>query len=265
MPNTYAVTGVASGIGAAVASQLKSEGHRVIGFDQRETSKNVDLFIALDLNQPESILSATEAVTEPLSGLCNNAGLPPREGLEAKILQVNFLGQRDFTNSILPKLSSGGSIVNMASRAGAFWKDNVDQNKRLASINDQNALDLFVINEKINSTRCYNLSKEAMVLWTMSMTEKLIECNLRINSISPGAISTGILDDFATAFGTKMADNIKRAGRPGTPTEVAQVVSFLLSEKSSWLKGIDLCVDGGMAAFNSSDIMGLGAMNSPKN
>lgn len=263
MPKTYAVTGVASGIGAALARLLKSNGHTVIGFDRVGTTENVDVFVPLDLNDVASIEQAASAVEGSLDGLCNNAGLPPRDGLEATILQVNFLGLRRFTQVMLPHLSTGASIVNLASRAGAAWRDNLDQNKRLASLTDRAELDAFVVNEGIDATRCYNLSKEAVLLWTMAMTEELIARGRRANSISPGAIATGILGDFTRAFGDKVARNLERAGRPGTPEEVAQVAAFLLSEQSNWLKGVDVPVDGGMGAFNMTDGLGLGAMKLP--
>lgn len=260
MAKSYAVTGVASGIGAEIARLLSAQGNRVIGFDLTETLQNIERFIPLDLNDPAAITAAADAVDEPLDGLCNNAGLPPRAGLEASILQVNFLGQRQFTQALLPKLRSGGAIANMASRAGAGWRENIAQNKRLAALGTRAQLDGFVTAEGLNATQCYNLSKEAMVLWTAALTEPLIAKGLRANSISPGAVATGILDDFARAFGEKMAHNVARAGRPGTPDEVAEVAVFLLSEQSAWLKGVDIAVDGGMGSFNMADALGLDAM-----
>lgn len=257
---TYAVTGVASGIGAEIARILKEQGHRVVGFDLKETAQNIDRFIALDLNDEAAIVDAVVACDEGLDGLCNNAGLPPRDGWEEKLLQVNFLGQRQLTLGLLPRLGPGGSIVNMASRAGAAWRDNLDQNKRLGALRNRSELAAFVAAEGLDATRCYNLSKEAMVLWTMAETEAMLARDLRINSVSPAAISTGILDDFSAAFGEVMAKNVARAGRPGKPEEVAQVAAFLLSPAASWLKGIDLWVDGGKAAFNGADAMGLNAM-----
>lgn len=257
---TYAVTGVASGIGAEIARMLKEQGARVVGFDLKETSKNVDRFIALDLNDEDAISRAIAECDEDLDGLCNNAGLPPRDGWEEMLLQVNFMGQRQFTEGLLPRLKPGASIVNMASRAGAMWRDNLDQNKRLGALRSKAELAGFIAAEGINATRCYNLSKEAMVLWTMAETEAMVARDIRVNSVSPAAIATGILDDFANAFGEAMAKNVARAGRPGKPEEVAEVAVFLLSPAASWLKGIDVWVDGGKAAFNGADAMGLSAM-----
>ena len=257
---TYAITGVASGIGAELARILKTNGHTVIGFDIVETNNNVDTFIALDLNDENSIVEAASAIDTPLDGLFNNAGLPPRDGLEAAILQVNFLGQRVFTKSMLKHLNEAASIVNMASRAGHGWRDNLDQVKRLSALSSKHQLDEFIATENINSTRCYNLSKEAMILWTVAETEAMVKRGIRINSISPGGISTGILADFQRAFGEKMARNVERAGRPGQPAEIASIAAFVLSKQSYWLKGTDIAIDGGMGAFAMSDQLGLDAL-----
>jgi len=179
MSKTYAVTGVASGIGAKLAHTLKSQGHQVVGLDH---------FIALDLNDDASILAAAARTPCKLDGLCNNAGLPPRAGMEAAILQVNFIGTRAFTHAMLPHMAQGASIVNMASRAGHGWRDNLDQNKRLATLRDAGQASQFVREEGIDATRCYNLTKEAVILWTVAVAEEMVAKGLRINSLSPGGI-----------------------------------------------------------------------------
>ncbi|WP_282026532.1 coniferyl-alcohol dehydrogenase [Limimaricola cinnabarinus] len=260
---TYAVTGVASGIGAELARLLKARGARVIGFDLRETSANVDRFIALDLDDPASIAAAAAQLDEPLDGLCNNAGLPPREGLEATILQVNFLGTRDFTRRLLPLFRNGASVVNMASRAGHGWREGAEQVRRLAGLERRDQIERFVETEKLDATRCYNLTKEAVILWTVAETEAMVKRGLRINSLSPGGIATGILGDFQKAFGPRMARNVERAGRPGRPEEIAEVAAFLLSPPSHWIKGTDIAIDGGMGAFNQADLMDLHGLRLP--
>ncbi len=261
--STYAVTGVASGIGAELARILKSQGQRVIGFDIQETGENVDHFVPLDLNDTASIARAAANIDEPLDGLCNNAGLPPRDGLEETILQVNFLGTRAFTHAMLPHLRKGGSIVNMASRAGHGWREGVEQVKQLACLTDRAQLAKFITTEQIDATRCYNLSKEAVILWTVAEAETMVRRGLRINSLSPGGIATGILGDFQRVFGAAMARNIERAGRAGNPEEVAEIAAFLLSPASHWIKGADIAIDGGMGAFNQSDAMGLETLRMP--
>lgn len=259
---TYAVTGVATGIGAELARILHGEGHRVIGFDIAEPAANVDRLIRLDLNDEAAIDAAAAALDEPVDGLCNNAGVPPRDGQEAVVLQVNFHGQRRFTDAVLPRLRPGGAIVNMASRAGHGWAENLDQVKRFAALPDRAALSGFVAAEGMNPTRCYNLTKEAMILWTLAINEDLLARGLRAVSLSPGGIATGILDDFRRVFGEVMARNVERAGRPGRPEEVASVAAFALSPEANWLKGVDIAIDGGMGAFNLSDRLGLDALKS---
>ena len=258
----FAVTGVANGIGAELARLLNARGDTVIGFDVVEPAEHVDVYIPMDLDAPHSIAQAALQAPENLDGLCNIAGLPPRSGQEANILQVNFLGQRQFTHAMLPRMNAGASIVNMASRAGGHWREAIEQNKRLAAVKTPDALASFLGSEDIDATRAYNLSKEAMILWTMAMTEDMIQAGLRINSVSPGAVETRILDDFAQAFGDKVAKNVARTGRPGAPAEIAQVAAFLLSKESNWINGADIAVDGGMGGFNLSDALDLAEMKS---
>lgn len=267
---TYAITGVASGIGATLARLLKADGHTIIGFDIVETKENVDVFIPLDLSSNTAIATAISMLDCKLDGLCNNAGLPPRNKLEASILRVNFLGQRTFTKAILPKLNSGASIVNMASRAGHGWPDNIDQVKKLSRLDASDhldpivdkLLDQFIESEQLNATRCYNLSKEAMILWTIAESELMTQRGFRINSLSPGGIQTTILADFALAFGEAMKKNIERAGRAGKPEEVAAVAAFLLSPQSHWIKGADIPIDGGIGAFGLCDRLNLKELQS---
>jgi len=122
---------------------------------------------------------------------------------------------------------------------------------------DQSQLPEFISQRKIDPTRAYNLSKEALIVMTMADTERLLARGMRINSVSPAAVSTGILDDFYSAFGDRVVKNVARAGRPGEPDEVADVIVFLASEQSRWIKGQDIVIDGGMSAMALSDAMQL--------
>jgi len=251
-----ALTGASTGIGAQVAAILERDGHEVIAFDITEPSAHTSHWIKTDLSDPASIATAIENATGQFDALINNAGLPPRENLEENILQVNFFGLRLFLNGMLDKLKPDAAIVNTASRAGAMWRDNIDEDKELFALDPEDLKD-FIATRGINPERAYNLSKEAVIVMTMADTEKLYARKLRMNSVSPAAVSTGILDDFTAAFGDRVTKNIARVGRPGMPAEVAELIVFLASPKSHWIKGQDLVIDGGMSAMAASDMLGL--------
>lgn len=252
-----ALTGGATGIGAAVAAKLTSAGAHVVAFDLNEPQSNVARWIATDLGDPTSISKAVADADGPFDALINNAGLPPRPGLEETILSVNFLGLVQLTNAMIPALKKGGAIVNTASRAGAAWRENIEQVKALIALKDPLELGPFIAAHNIDHIRAYNLSKEAVIAWSMAQTERLIALDLRMNSVSPAAVSTGILDDFEAAFGERMARNVARVGRPGLPEEVADLIVFLASPESRWLKGDDFVIDGGMSALAVVDQLGL--------
>lgn len=255
----HVVTGVASGIGAALAAQLLARGCRVTGFDVRPPAQATFPCHALDLAELDSIEAAAVRVDGPFDGLCNNAGVSPRPGHEAAILTINFFAQRAFTRALLPRIAPGASIVNMASRAGARWRENIDQVKRLVALDPRDVAD-FVRDERIDAVRAYNLSKEAMIAWTLADSEAMTARGMRINAVCPGAVATGLLTDFEAAFGEAMARNVARAGRPGIPEEIASVAAFLLDPQSNWLRGAEISPDGGMGAFATSDALGLAAL-----
>ncbi len=253
------ITGAATGIGLATASQLKASGAEVVAIDIARPADGVDRWIETDLSDPAAIGDAVGALEGTYDALINNAGLPPRQGLSEKILAVNFFGLRRITEAMLAKLAPGASIVSTASRAGAMWRQNIDQVKRLMVLNDDSRVGGFIETEGIDHVRAYDLSKEAVIVWSMAQCERLIGRQMRINTVSPAAVSTGILDDFKAAFGERAAKAIARAGRPGHPEEIAAVICFLARPESAWLKGIDITVDGGMTAMAQCDQVNLSA------
>ncbi len=253
----FALTGCASGIGASVAAKLKKRGAPITAFDLNEPTGNIDNWIKVDFSNADSIAAAANEADGMFDALINNAGLPPREGLAEMVLKVNYIGLRQFTGAMLDKLSPGSAIVNTASRAGSMWRDNIDELKALMALRSGDEVGAFIAEHNINHIRAYNLSKEAVIVSTYADTEKLKERNLRVNSVSPAAVSTGILEDFKIAFGERAANSIARAGRPGEPDEIADAIVFLASPESRWIKGQDILIDGGMSAMAMSDALGL--------
>ncbi len=87
----------------------------------------------------------------------------------------------------------------------------------------------------------------------MSMAERLLPRNIRVNSVSPAAVSTDILDYFKDAFGERVTKAISRVGRPGAPEDIAEVICFLASPKNSWINGQNITADGGLSAMVTTD------------
>jgi len=239
------VTGAAHGIGAAIAARLSGLGAEVVAVDIAEPAGAVADWLRADLGRSEEI----DVI--PLQGrfdaVVNAAGIPPRDGAEEAILAVNYVGLVRLTQRALTLMPPGGSIVSLASKAGARWRENVEQVVRLRETS-RAALGAFVASEGLDPVGAYDLSKEAVIHWTKDSTARLQTLGLRANTVSPAAISTRILPDFERAFGDRATRGIALSGRAGTPEEVAEAVVFLARPESEWVRGVNLAVDGGLSA-----------------
>jgi NAD(P)-dependent dehydrogenase (short-subunit alcohol dehydrogenase family) len=92
----------------------------------------------------------------------------------------------------------------------------------------------------------YRLSKEAIILYTMTNTAALGARGIRINCTGPGVTETPILDQLRNAYGQEYLDDIpKPLGRVADPSEQAAVLVFLNSQAASYITGQVLWVDGG--------------------
>lgn len=253
---TYIVTGVASGIGAETCKTLQSQGARVIGVDRTETD-NADEFFQADLSDPRSIAALIKALPAGANGLANIAGLPPTVDA-ALLIKVNLIGLRALTMGLIPKLATGASIVNLASLAGFGWPEALDQVKAVLGLDFDSDINGFADNNALNDGgRSYFLSKEALVVWTMQNRWTWRDRGIRMNSVSPGPVDTPILADFLETLGERAEEDMKVMDRAGTPQDIAPVVSFLLSEGSTWIRGTNIASDGGMSSHILSNIHGF--------
>jgi NAD(P)-dependent dehydrogenase (short-subunit alcohol dehydrogenase family) len=249
------VTGAARGIGAATARRLRAEGAEVWALDMLDPGEAADRWLRVDLGAPQAVDGLV--LPGPFDALVNAAGLPPRLGTEVAVLAVNLLGLRRLTERLLPEMAEGGAIVNVASKAGARWRENLAQVRRALEVAEPAALPGFVEAEGIDPVRAYDLSKEAVILWTKLQTRRLQAMGLRANSVSPAAVETAILPDFEAAFGDRARRGTALMGRAGTVEEVAAVAAFLCRPESGWVKGQDIPVDGGLAAMLELEALGL--------
>ena len=241
-----AITGGASGIGAETISLLQAAGHELVVFDLHEPAADVT-YIPLDLMDGDAVEAAIAKAEGSFDGLAFIAGIPPRDDNSAAVLTVNMISTCRFITGFMDRLNDGAAVVTVASRAGLGWQDNTETLNTLLSCG-QDGIKAFCAEREIDPATAYRLSKQAMIYWHQTQVPAHIGRH-RFVTVSPAAVSTGILDDFINAFGPGVKKNLDRVGRAGKPEEVASAIAFLLSDQASWINGVDIIIDGGMGAF----------------
>jgi len=257
---TVVVTGCASGIGAATAALLAERGARVIGLDRHGDGDGLAGFHALDLADPGSIDAALRHIDEPLHGLANVAGVPGSLDGET-VMRVNVLGLRHVTETLLPRMEPGSAMVQVASGAGAGWRERLDLIRDLLRHRSYEDGLAWVRDRPMAGPDAYNFSKEVAIVYAMAGSMLARPHGVRSLSVSPGAVETPILKDFYDTMGADILDRLKAqsGGRNGTPDDIARVIVFALSEDAGWLNGTDIGADGGSEVALTFDLVDLSA------
>lgn len=235
------VTGGARGIGYAIAEKLGSDGYTVIVSDiLAEAAKEAvsklsaggvkAISVAGDVSKPEAVDSMFKASMEELGRvdvLVNNAGIT-RDNLLLRldardwdmVMGVNLKGAFLCTKaaSRIMMKNRWGRIINISSVVGIMG--NAGQSN-------------------------YSASKAGLIGFTKSAAKELAGRNITVNAVAPGYIQTEMTE--------KLPDSAKEAflsivplKRPGTPGDVAGVVSFLASDPAEYITGQVIHCDGGM-------------------
>jgi len=252
---TIVVTGAASGIGAETARLLSSMGAAVIGVDIKKPESFSGRFLVADLGRRGSIDELVGELPTGIDGLANIAGLPPTWPVEA-VLRVNFVGLRYLTESLLPKLNDGASIVNLASLAGAGWPRAVDVVKAGLAL-DFEDVEAFCQGHAIEGAGSYFFSKEALIVWTLKNRWTWRDRGIRMNCVSPGPVETPIFKDFVATLGDRVEKDMRIMDRSAAPSDIAPVVAFMLSDESQWIRGANIPTDGGMQSHLLCEENGL--------
>ncbi|PBB29898.1 MULTISPECIES: SDR family NAD(P)-dependent oxidoreductase [unclassified Mesorhizobium] len=237
------ITGAASGIGAAIASRCADEGARVACSD-RDTASTKALAASLgpnalavdcDVTDPDSVQDAVDATAQAfgrLDGLVHNAAAPSTDGTVADLsvdkwrleLDVSLTGAFLISKFAVPLMASsgGGSIVFIGS-----------QFARVA----------------VGKAVAYCAAKAGLVHLAKAMAIDHADQNIRVNSLSPGAVATArLLQRWSSLEAAdKGLGPAHLLGRIAEPEEIAAACAFLLSSDASFVTGTDLLVDGGYA------------------
>jgi NAD(P)-dependent dehydrogenase (short-subunit alcohol dehydrogenase family) len=241
------VTGCASGIGEHVERQLTELGADVVGLDKRRPAFEINEFHEVDLGDPVSIDRAVASIDGRIDALFNVAGVSSGIGNPALVVTINFLGLRHVTEALIPKMAAGSSIVSVSSLAAAGYREHLRSVAPLLNTATmQEGIDWCHDHPDELAGGGYQLSKEAIILYTMRSATLLGARGIRINCTGPGVTETPILDQLRTAYGQGFLDDIpKPLGRVADPAEQASVLLFLNSRAASYISGQVVWVDGG--------------------
>lgn len=245
------VTGGSSGVGAALVGRWLNAGHTVINLDvvAPRDSAHAACWRSCDLSSEASITAAVGALPAQVDGLANVAGIA-RADDPAKVLAVNFLGVREFTRQVTPRLAEGSGIVSVSSIAGRDWRSRYDRIRPLLETQSMSAGLLWCQdNLAAYAKDPYSFSKRCVTAWTLREAQHHVHRSTRILCVSPGGIDTPLSPQFEALMGTEQtAWSRSQVGRPAQPDEIAQVIDMLLTQPCAWLNGVDVPVDRGYCA-----------------
>jgi len=235
------ITGSARGIGKAIAVAMANEGANIVISDinlemaeatAKEISKLGVKTLALGLNvaktaECESFVEQVIAKMGQIDILVNNAGIT-RDGLLMRmkeedwdvVIAVNLKGVFNCTKAILKSMlkQRSGKIINIASVVGVVG--NAGQAN-------------------------YSASKGGVIALTKTTAREVASRGINVNAIAPGFIASDMTDKLNVEIKEQVTKNIP-FGEMGTPEDIANTAVFLASDKSKYMTGQVLCVDGGM-------------------
>lgn len=245
------VTGCASGIGEHVARQLTELGAEVIGLDLRRPALQLKEFHEVDLSDPASIDQAVALLGDHVDALFNVAGVSSGIGDPHRVVTINFLGTRHFTESVIPLMPAGSAIVSVSSLAASAYRENAVVTAGLVNTATMaEGVEWCERNpQPVRDGGGYRLAKEALILYGMASVGSLGAKGIRINCTAPGVTDTPILDQLRSAYGQEFLDSFTTPlGRAASPEEQASVLVFLNSDAARYITGQVIWVDGGSVA-----------------
>jgi 3-oxoacyl-[acyl-carrier protein] reductase len=237
MKNTILITGSSRGIGAAIARLAKKYGYEVLLHGRTESKELMSLakelksdYLIFDITKEIEIQKALSNITT-INSLVNSAGINISKSFDEltnmdwkDIYDVNLFGLVNVTKNVLPlmdNLESIGKIVNISSIKGLYSSVG-----RVA----------------------YASSKAAVINLTTGLAKELAP-EILVNAVAPGFVKTQMTSDTMSERIKKQLENILLK-RTADPSEIADVVLFLISDKNRYITGQTINVDGGFSIKN---------------
>lgn len=225
------ITGAGRGIGKVIAEQFVADGAIVYVNDLNEPEVKGAKPICFDVTDTNALKAGLMSIYKAegrIDIVVNNAAIIANQKLGMvtkplleKMYAVNVFAVIDMIQiaSRLMARNGGGCFVNMASITGVVGSP---------------------------GQVAYSSTKGAIITITKSAAKELAPMKIRVNAVAPGIVKTERFEELYEATGDKINERIEKIalGRLGTPQDIANAVSFLASDRASYISGQILGVDG---------------------
>jgi NAD(P)-dependent dehydrogenase (short-subunit alcohol dehydrogenase family) len=264
-PKVLIVIGV-GGMGLPIARRL-GIGRHVLLADYSTTTLNIALETLhneghtvssrpVDISSYSTVTALAQEASSlgPIDAIVHTAGVAPGVSTVRQIFEIDLLGTANIIDAFLPVVSPGTSMVCIASMAGSMIPVPPNLEHHLATAQRDQLLkhkDINVEAQGEEAGMAYAVAKRGTQLRVQAAAVAYGRKGARINSVSPGVISTSLAQAQLSGPGggsvRGMIDMSARR-RIGTPEDIANAVAFLVSRESDFITGVDLLVDGGAVA-----------------
>jgi NAD(P)-dependent dehydrogenase (short-subunit alcohol dehydrogenase family) len=253
---TVAVTGSASGMGAATRAVLEADGQRVIGVDLRDADVIADL--ATPAGRAAAIAAVTSMCNGALDGLVTWAGVPGLTTVPGgTLVSVNYFGTIALLDGLRPALARGNAAaaVAISSNSTTVQKGIPMDVVELCLADDEAAA--VAAGDAAGALAVYPATKTAIAWWARrhAPSPEWAGAGITLNVVAPGAVETPLLQQTRDdpVIGKYIDEFPIPIGRKGTPEELGHVVAFLLGPHARFFCGSVVFADGGTDAMYRPD------------